>query len=119
MKLICTICPKGCNMEVLQIEDGEWIVANNGCKRGREYAIQESTCPTRVLTTSIWVDGGEHKLVSVKTNKGIPKHSIKKVLNEIKNLHVVAPISIGDIIIENVGETDAALVATRKIARKT
>ena len=30
-------------------KSGEWEVEGHGCKRGRDYAIQEAACPLRVL----------------------------------------------------------------------
>ena len=75
MKLICTVCPQGCEITVKKNDEG-WHVEGNRCKRGREFALQETISPMRVLTTSVWIEGGDHKLVSVKTDRPIPKEKI-------------------------------------------
>ncbi|NLO82881.1 MAG: DUF1667 domain-containing protein [Clostridiales bacterium] len=115
MQLICILCPRGCHIEINQGEDGKWEVKGYACKRGRDYAIQEATCPLRVLTTSIWVEGGNHRLVSAKTDRSIPKDKIIESLKQTKGLTVKAPIDIGDVLIENIAGTGANLIATRRV----
>ncbi|MFU0799724.1 MAG: DUF1667 domain-containing protein [Xylanivirga thermophila] len=114
MKLVCILCPRGCNLIVDKTGE-EWNVKGNGCKRGVQYAIQEATCPMRTVTTSMWIDGGDYKLISVKTDKPIPKERIGEVLDEISRKNVYAPIDIGDVLIYNVADTDANIVATRRV----
>ena len=115
MKLICTVCPQGCEVAVERDGDRDWHVEGNRCRRGREFALQEMINPTRVLTTSIWVNGGDHRLVSVKTDRAIPKDAIKSAIEEIAKITVNAPIKLGDTIIKNIADTDANIVATRDV----
>lgn len=115
MKLICTVCPQGCEVAVERDGDRDWHVEGNRCRRGREFALQEMINPTRVLTTSVWVDDGDHRLVSVKTDRAIPKDAIKSAIEEITKITVNAPIKLGDTIVENIAGTDANIVATRDI----
>ena len=112
--LVCILCPKGCSLTAVY-EGGEWIVNGNSCKRGHEYAIQEMICPKRTVTSSVWVDKGDYKLLSVKTDRTIPREKIDQVLAQLAKVHVLAPIDAGDVIIENVAGTGANIVATRKI----
>jgi len=118
MELICIICPRGCRLKVEQDQAGNWNVTGNNCKRGIDYGIQEATCPTRTLTTSIWVKDGDYKLVSVKTDRPIPRERIPEALEKLRGMVVNAPIAIGQVIIENIGETGANIVATRKVERQ-
>jgi len=118
MQLICILCPRGCHIQIQQVKDGEWKIEGHGCKRGKDYAIQEATCPLRVLTTSVWVEGGNHRLVSAKTDRSIPRDKIIESLKQTKGLTVKAPINIGDILVKNIVGTGANLVATRKIDRE-
>ena len=74
--LICIICPRGCH---LQVDDNN-NVTGNSCNRGKVYAIQELTSPTRIVTSTAKVLGGNLKRVSVKTNKPIPKDKIFEVM---------------------------------------
>ncbi|MHC1748847.1 MAG: DUF1667 domain-containing protein [Cellulosilyticaceae bacterium] len=113
MEMICINCPMGCIMNVTS-KDGELAVSGNTCPKGKTYAEKESTNPTRIVTSSIFVEGGEMPVVSVKTEKDIPKGQIFKVLDVLKNVKAQAPIQIGDVIVENIAGTGVNIVATRK-----
>lgn len=115
MKLICTVCPQGCEIIAERDKNRQWHIEGNRCRRGKEFALQEMINPTRVLTTSVWVEGGDHKLVSVKTDKAIPRDAIRSAMEEVSKIKVRAPIKLGDIIIDNIAGTDANIVATRNV----
>ena len=111
MKTICIMCPMGCPIEVNKIDD-KITVAGNTCKRGEVYGIQEFISPKRVVTSLIKAIGGG--VVSVKTNQLVDKSKIFDILEELKNIRVKPPVHIGDIIIKNVLNTGADIVATRE-----
>lgn len=115
MNLICTSCPVGCRMTIIEDKKGNIEVTGNACKRGEKYAFDEYSNPKRMVTSSIFIDGGNNALVSVKTDKPIKKELVKEVFCLIKKMRVKAPIDIGDIIIRNVTGTDVNIVATRKV----
>ena len=110
MELTCIVCPMGCRLTVEKV--GEEIrVSGNTCKRGETYAIQETTCPMRTLTSLVSVKGGDGPLCPVKTANVIPKALIDAALAEVKAACVEAPVKIGDVIIENIAGTGVNLVA--------
>ncbi|CCC57744.1 DUF1667 domain-containing protein [Caloramator australicus] len=113
--MTCINCPLGCQLKVEV--DGEIKVSGNKCKRGEEYAKNEITNPLRIITTTVKVEGGDRPLLSVKTDKEIPKSKIFDIMKEINKVKINAPVEIGDIIIENVLGTGANIVATSKIQR--
>jgi CxxC motif-containing protein len=116
-QLICVSCPVGCPISV-KIEGGEVVdVKGNRCARGDAYARQEAIDPVRVLPTSVKVVDGTHPLVSVKTDKPVPKRLIHQIMNYIKSLSVDAPVEIGQAVSEDVLGTGANLIATRKVPR--
>jgi len=88
-------------------------VRGNSCKRGDIYARKELTNPTRILTSSVWVEGGDVPLVSVKTKSDIPKGKIFDAMKALKGLKVQAPVHIGDVVLANVADTGVDIVATR------
>ncbi|MBR6976844.1 MAG: DUF1667 domain-containing protein, partial [Lachnospiraceae bacterium] len=92
--LTCINCPMGCQITVT-MEDGQVLsVEGNTCPRGDSYARKEVTNPTRIVTSSVYVNGAESgaKTVSVKTQNDIPKGKIFEVLEELKGLTVEAPV---------------------------
>lgn len=75
-KLTCIGCPMGCQLQVI-IKDGiVEKVTGNTCKRGADYGKKEVTHPTRIVTSTVRVQGGTLPVVSVKTRGDIPKSSV-------------------------------------------
>ena len=100
-ELICINCPLGCALTVT-LENGEVTrVTGNTCPRGEAYARKECTNPTRIVTTTVRVEGGRLPVVSVKTASDIPKGKITDCVRALKNVKVKAPVHIGDVILEN------------------
>ncbi len=115
--MVCIICPVGCRLKVYK--EGDVVkVTGNECKRGEKYATQEYLCPMRIVTSSVRVHGGMRPICAVKTLKQVPKASIPDVLAEIRKIHPIAPVAIGDILIVDVAGTGVAVVATQSIPKK-
>lgn len=111
----CIGCPMGCALQV-EIENGCIIsVTGNTCKRGEEYAKKECTNPTRIVTSSVKVEGGNLNMVSVKTERDIPKEKIFDVLKQLKGIAVEAPVHTGDIILKDAAGTGVNIIATKEI----
>jgi len=107
--LTCIVCPQGCSLKV-EIEDGKILsVSGNTCPRGEKYAIAECTHPERCVTSTVKCDNGD--VVSVKTDRAIPKEKIFECMEIINKQTVTLPISIGDVIIADV--FGANVVATQ------
>lgn len=116
-ELTCIGCPMGCTLLVELDDNGEIKVSGSSCKIGESYAIKESTNPTRIVTTTVWVNGGTSPTVSVKTEKDIPKDKIFNCIKALKNLTVEAPVHVGDVIVENIMDTRVNVIATRSIEK--
>ena len=117
-ELICIGCPLGCPLTVT-LENGEITsVSGNTCPRGDSYARKEITNPTRIVTSTIPVEGGAQKMVSCKTESDIPKNKIFHITMELRDLCVKAPVAIGDVLVENVAGTGVNIIATKNIAQE-
>lgn len=117
-ELICIGCPVGCPLEV-EIENGKVTnVKGNTCKNGQSYAEKECTNPTRIVTSSVVVEGGKEDMVSVKTERDIPKGKIFDCISQLKGVMVKAPIYIGDVIVSNILNTGVDIIATKTVERK-
>ena len=108
---VCIVCPRGCMLTI----DDEMNVSGNTCIRGKDYAISEVTNPTRTITSSVRVSNREDCLVSVKTDKPVPKGKIFEVMKEIDKASVEAPTKIGDIAIENILGLGVNVLITKEI----
>lgn len=116
-EMVCILCPNSCNLIVTRDDrnpDGV-RVENALCPKGKDYAYSEIFDPRRTITSSIVVEGGELPLVSVRTDRPIPKSKIFDVMREIKKAKLKAPIKAGDILIRNVAGTEANVIATKNV----
>ena len=110
-ELTCIICPIGCSLSV-EIENGKVIsVEGNTCPKGKKYAEEECVAPKRTLTTTVLSKTG--RPVACKTLTPIPKESILEAMKIINSYKIDLPISVGDVIIEDV--FGSKIVATENI----
>ena len=111
-ELTCIVCPRGCALCV-ELDGNNKILKIEGqsCKRGEVYAQNECTNPVRTLTTTVALEGGG--VLPVKTDKPIPKALLFACMEEINRVTVKLPVSLGDVIIENILGTDANVVAVK------
>lgn len=115
-ELTCIGCPMGCAVTVEMDEDGQITgVTGNTCKRGEDYARKEVTNPTRIVTSTVKVEGGAAEMVSVKTKTDIPKGKIFACVESLRGICVKAPVHIGDVIVSDIAGTGADIVATKEV----
>ena len=115
VNLICIGCPLGCPLTVEMEGNEVKSVAGNTCPRGDAYAKKELTNPTRIVTSTVRVAGGRLAMVSVKTESDIPKGKIFDCVKALKDIEVIAPVKIGDVIVENVAGTGVNVIATKNV----
>lgn len=116
--LTCIGCPLGCTVTV-ELDNGEiFRVTGNTCKRGDDYARKEVTHPTRIVTSTVRVTGGDLPMVSVKTARDIPKEKIMAVMESLSDKSIPAPVHIGDVILENAAGTGVDIIATKEVAQR-
>lgn len=118
-QFICIRCPKGCMIDAIYDENTKIIesITGNGCKRGVEYVSKEITNPERMLTSTVKVNDAIVRVLPVATSKEIPKGLMFEVMKEINKVEVTAPIKRGDIVLKNVCNTGADLIAQTNLER--
>jgi len=115
-EMTCIVCPNGCKMEV--IYDDSISVKNALCPKGEEYARNELTNPVRNLTSTVKVDKGVLPLVSVRSNKPIPKGKMFDVMQLLKDVVLEAPVEFHQVVCENILGTSADIITTREVKRE-
>ena len=114
----CIVCPMSCHMVIGMNKDGQVIsVTGNTCRRGEEYARQELTSPTRILTSTVRLEGGLYRRLPVITSANIPKSKLMDVMREIDKVHAVAPVQIGSVLIGNVCGLGVNIIASRTMEK--
>ena len=112
-EITCICCPLGCRLQVE--EEHPERVSGNSCPRGAEYAKNECTHPTRVLTTTVKVVDGKRPLVSVKSAGAIPKELLFEAMKTINCLSVPAPVELGQVLLTDLCGSGIPLVATGSV----
>ena len=110
--LVCVACPLGCPITVEYEGTEVFSVTGNTCKRGDAYARTEVVNPTRSLATSVKVNGGVHPVVPVRSSQPVPKSMMFECMKVINAASVDVPVRIGQVIIPNILDTGADIIAT-------
>jgi CxxC motif-containing protein len=116
-KITCIICPIGCEVTIQHKDAKILLIEGHQCKKGLPYAEEELFDPKITLTTTMLVKGGELPLVSVKTSEPMPKDMMFDVMDCISLTMVDAPVEIGDVLIKNVLDLNANIVATKRVKK--
>lgn len=115
-ELICIVCPKGCHLKV--DEENGYTVTGNGCPRGAAYGHKELTNPTRVITSTVRVEGGTLRRASVKTSADIPKGRIFEAMRLLDGVVLQAPVAIGDVVVPDILGLGVDFVATKNVPKQ-
>ncbi len=111
---LCIGCPLGCRLEVEDDEDGNLVeVRGFTCKKGKIYGAQEHTDPRRMVTTTVGVTGGLWPRLPVRTSEPVPKDRVRDVCRALRTITVSAPIAMGTVIVGDILETGADVIAAR------
>ncbi len=113
-EMICIVCPVGCHLQVT-VEGEDVKVTGNRCPRGEEYAREEILAPKRVVTATCRIEDEDHPRLPVKTDGPLPFEMINDLLKAVYELSVTPPVTVGDILIKDFGDTGINLVASRSI----
>ncbi len=109
-ELTCIVCPMGCPL-VAEIEGDKVVsVTGNTCPRGEAYANSECLHPERTITSTVRCEDGS--VIAVKTDKSVPKEKVFDCMKVINAAVSHLPIRRGDVIIENIENTGADIIAT-------
>lgn len=114
-EIICTVCPRGCHIQVEG--EGEKILSVEGysCKRGLEYANAEFAHPVRILTTTVKMAGQKNDLLPVRSSKPLPKEKLFDCMALIREAEVKLPVKRYDVVIADICGTGVDIVATKTV----
>lgn len=114
---VCIVCPRGCHLKVSD-DSGEVVVTGNSCPRGKKHGIAEFTNPMRMITSTVKIENGMLPRLSVVSSQEVPKSILNECIADIYKVSVKAPVKCGDVIIENIQNTGADIVASRSMKEK-
>ena len=115
----CVICPLGCEIDV-ELQNGKVVsMEGNKCQKGEEFVSQELEEAMRILTTTVSIKGAKWAMLPVRTDKPIPKRLLSKVIEQLADIELHAPVKMYHVIVKDVAGTDASVIATRNMKRAT
>ena len=114
----CILCPNGCEITATHENGVLSACEGNQCKNGRKYVEQELLDPRRTIASSVLVTGGDRPLVSVRLTAPVPRDLIFPVMEQIKKLHLQAPVEPGQVLIENIFGTGSNLITTSRVEER-
>lgn len=112
-ELTCIVCPVGCSLSI----DESGHVSGNHCKRGLEFAKSETTNPTRVVTTTIAIEGAIHRRLPVVSSQPVPKSRMMEFVKAAQMIKAVAPVSCGEVLLSNVLDLGVDVISSRTLER--
>lgn len=111
----CIICPNGCEIHVETEGDQIRSIEGFHCPKGENYVRQEMTAPMRTISTSVLVEDGVLPLASVRLTNPIPRERIFDAMEEIKNVRVKAPVTMGTVVIKGILGYDSDVIITKNV----
>lgn len=112
---ICIVCPRGCRLHV--DENDGYRVTGQFCPRGEVYGKQESQHPTRMLCSTVKLEGGPERRLPVRTASPIPKEKVAAAMRQIRLCRQKAPVRLGDVVIPDIAGSGVDLIATRSFGK--
>ena len=115
--LICIVCPMGCRCSIEEDATAPkgYKVTGITCKRGEDYAVKEITEPTRMLTSTVRIEGARLHRLPVRTSGLIPKERIYECMDIINHLQVQSPVAMGQVLVRDLFGTGVNLIASRSL----
>ena len=113
-EIVCIVCPNGCTLKI-EGKDGSFTVSGQKCKRGEAFAISETTMPLRTICSTVKTVFPFAPVLPVRVSCDIPKERIFDVMAEINKVVVREKVPRGSVIIKNVLDTGADVIATSGI----
>ena len=111
---LCIGCPLGCRLELDEDDAGEIVeIRGASCRKGDRYAKQEHTDPRRTVTTTVAIDGALWPRLPVRTAGEIPRDRVREAVDALAGVSVLAPVRMGDVVLDDLLGTGIAVVATR------
>jgi CxxC motif-containing protein len=116
--MVCIVCPVGCHMQIIEDKESEtgYLVTGAGCKRGPIYGVKELSNPTRLLTSTVKINGGILPRVPVRTDIEIPKDMIFEVMEVINSIELTAPVKMGQILAENILGLGVNIISSKSVS---
>lgn len=112
----CLICPVGC--EITYEQNNINSIKGNRCGRGKEFIINTFSEKKSIVSGRVKINGGIMSKIPVNTDIEVDSILAERILEEIKQITLNAPIKNGDVVIENILDSGVNIIAGRTMKAK-
>ena len=110
--IVCTVCPRGCEITAEYTNREDAVITGFTCKRGEKYAYDECFAPKRVFTSSVRIDAAGRRMLPVRTRGPIDRDMLIPCARETASMRVHGCVRAGDVIREDFMGTGSDLIAS-------
>lgn len=110
--IICTVCPRGCQIEAEFTGPGDIVLKGFSCPRGERYARDECLAPKRLFTSSVRMDAPGRRMLPVRTREPIAKEMLLPCAEAVRQISLDGHVRVGDVIRKDFLGTGTDLVAS-------
>ena len=111
-QIVCTVCPRGCEITAEYTNREDAVITGFTCKRGEKYAYDECFAPKRVFTSSVRIDAAGRRMLPVRTRGPIDRDMLIPCARETASMRVHGCVRAGDVIREDFMGTGSDLIAS-------
>jgi CxxC motif-containing protein len=90
----------------------------NKCEKSEEFVTQELIEPMRILTTTVCIERSRWPVISVRTDKAVPKRLFSRIMRQLRGIKLQAPVNMLDVVVSDVLGTGANIIATKSMPRE-
>lgn len=110
--IICTVCPRGCEIHAEFTDASDIVLKGFSCPRGERYAKDECLAPKRLFTSSVRTGTPGRRMLPVRTKEPIAKEMLLPCAEAVKKIRMEGPVKIGEVIQKDFLGTGTDLVAS-------
>ena len=110
--IICTVCPRGCEIHAEFTDASDIVLKGFSCPRGERYAKDECLAPKRLFTSSVRADAPGRRMLPVRTKDPIAKEMLLPCAEAVKQIRVEGHVNVGDVLRKDFLGTGTDLVAS-------
>lgn len=110
--IICTVCPRGCQIEAEFTDASDIVLKGFSCPRGERYAKDECLAPKRLFTSSVRADAPGRRMLPVRTKDPVAKEMLLRCAEAVRQIRVEKHVRAGDVLQEDFLGTGTDLIAS-------
>lgn len=113
----CAKCLNRCQLRY-ETQNGTLTqVLNAACHKGIKYVKEIMDVPDTLIVQTVYLKNGMVSHAEVKTSAPVPGHMVNDVKEALEKIEIEAPITFGQVLIENFMDTGCDLISRSTVAK--